>query len=80
MARVVKVSVPGGERDAVEVSFDIKREDWNEYELADGGRVRVRATVVKILRILDAEGKPALTPEGDPWLVVRHNTHVVASE
>lgn len=76
MAKKVKVRVGDQEVDAMDMDFEIKREDWNEYELADGGRVRVKTTVLKILRVLDADGKPAATPDGDPMLVVQHKSDI----
>ena len=80
MPRTIKVKIDNVEHDAIEVEFEIAREEWNEYKLLDGGRVRVKITVQKISRILDAQGKPAYVPDGDPHVVVRHNTQVVASE
>ncbi len=80
MPRIIKVKVGNVDRDAYEVDFEIGREEWNEYKLVDGGRVRVKTTVQKIARLLDAQGKPEFTPDGDPNVVVRHNTQVIASE
>jgi hypothetical protein len=79
MPRRIKVTLNGQEVDAVEVDFSVQSEQWNIYELADGGRVKVKVSVAKIFRVLDAQGKPALDPEGDPVLALRHNTQVVAS-
>ena len=80
MARPTQITVDGNLLDVVEHDFEIAREDWNEYRLLDGGRVRVRTTVAKIFRVLDSQGKPEYTPEGDPHLIVRHRTEVIASE
>jgi len=61
-----------------ELQFEIAREDWNEYKLLDGGRVRVKNTVARIFRVVDEEGNPQYNPDGDPELLVRHSSQVVA--
>jgi hypothetical protein len=78
MARIVKIRLGEQEVDAIELDFSIKREEWNEYELADGGRVRIKTSVAKIFRVLDSNGKPAFLPDGDPAVVVRHNSEISA--
>jgi hypothetical protein len=80
VAKIVKLPGPLGEISAIEQSFDVKREEWNEYKLRDGGSVRIKVVVQKILRILDADGKPAYTAEGDPNLIVRHSVELVTSD
>jgi hypothetical protein len=80
MAKVVKVRVGDQEYDAIEQDFEIAREDWNEYKLLDGGVIRLKTTVQKIFRVLDSGGKPVVTPEGDPHVIVRHKTDVVGSD
>lgn len=68
------------EYDAIELDFEIAKENWNEYKLLDGGIVRLKTTAQKIFRVLDQQGKPARAPDGDPFLVVRHATQVVSSD
>ena len=80
MPRKVQVKVDGRDVDAVEISFTIKREEWNEYELADGGRVRMRSAVHRILQVLDEDGKPARNPAGELMMVVQSQNAVVVSE
>jgi len=80
MAKVIKVTVGGEERAAVEVAFEIKKENWNEYELVDGGTVRIRLNVHRMLRVLDAAGQPARTPDGDPFVVIQSQNSVVVSD
>ena len=80
MARIVKVRVGDKELHAIEQQFEIGREEWNEYRLLDGGVIRVKASVQKIYRIVDAEGNPQMTPDGDPHVMVRHTAQIVASE
>jgi hypothetical protein len=74
------VNVNGEDREAVEVDFEIQKEVWNEYASADGGHVRMRTSVTRILRVLDAEGRPAKNPEGDPLLIVQSQNVVIASD
>jgi hypothetical protein len=85
MVRVLKIKVGSEEYDAIEKDFEITKEDWNEYRLLDGGKVRLKTSVakilrIKILRILDKDGNPAYTADGDPFLLVRHRTEVAGSE
>lgn len=80
MPKIVKIRLGDQEFDAIEMVFEIAKEEWNDYRLYDGGTVRVKTSVQKIFRIVDAEGKPQVTAEGDPFIFVRHNTQVVASE
>jgi len=79
MATVVKIKLGDREVDAREEQFEIKREDWNDYELADGGRIRVKTVVTKIFRVLDETGKPAVNADGEPFVVVRSTNQVTAS-
>ena len=80
MAKIIKVKAGEHEFDAIEVQFEIGQENWNEYKLLDGGVVRVKTSVGKIFRVVDSDGKPTVTPEGDPHVIVRHKTEVVASD
>ena len=70
----------GKDVEAIEVDFEVVREEWNEYKLLDGGTVRVKNTPVRISRILDHNGNPALTADGDPHLNVQHITYIVSRE
>ena len=73
-------NLPDGQQvKAQEAPFRLDREDWNEYHLDDGTVVRLKATVLKILRVLDENGNPARTMEGDPWIIVQHKTEVATS-
>lgn len=74
------IRIEGEAKDAIEVDFEIAREEWSEYLLVDGGRVRIKTTPLKIYRVLDEHGEPALTAEGDPFIYVRYNTQIVARD
>jgi len=78
MGRRTQIRVGSNVLDVDEQDFEIAREEWNEYKLLDGGTVRVKTTVARIFRVVDADGKPKRSPEGDPEIVVRHNTQIVA--
>ena len=81
MARIVKVKLADGrDVNAMEVAFDIRREDWNEYELSDGGRVRVKTVVQKILKVVDDEGRQVYDANGDPIMIARNSVVISASE
>jgi hypothetical protein len=67
MARMMKVKLGDGrDVNAIEVPFEIRREEWNDYELADGGRLRVKTVVHKILKVVDDSGKQFYDSNGDP--------------
>jgi hypothetical protein len=74
------IQLGGQEMEVLELDFNVRSEQWNEYDLLDGGRVRIKTTPLKIARVLDENGKPAYTPEGDPNIIVNHTTHVVCLE
>jgi hypothetical protein len=63
-----------------EEDFTIEKEDWNEYRLLDGGTIKVKTTVQRIFRVLDARGKPKIDADGDPEVLVRHSSQVVATD
>ena len=79
VAEVRKLNVNGTERDAIEVQFEIRREDWAEYEFVDGGTMRAKTTVKRIWQVIDEQGNHVRHPNGDRFLVVEHSTEVVTS-
>lgn len=58
--------------------FDTHHEDWNEYELEGGLRVRVRVIVTAIARARRQDGKLLKTEDGDPMVRVGHSVVVTA--
>ncbi len=81
MARRTRIQIANGEeRDAIELDFEIRKEEWDEYKLLDGGYVRLKTSALKMFRVLDTQGNPAYTPDGDPLIIVRHNTQIVSTE
>lgn len=80
MSTIKTITMPdGSQAKAQEVDFKLEHENWSIYNLPDGTVVRVKTTVLKILQVLDNDGKPARTVEGDPFLIVNHRTDVITS-
>lgn len=80
MSTIKTIPMPDGtQAKAQEVEFKLQHEDWSVYTLPDGTTVKLKTTVLKILQVLDSEGKPARTIEGDPLLIVNHRTDVITS-
>ena len=80
MAGIVKIKVGNEEVDAIEQQFNIQREEWNEYKLFDGGLVRLKTSIQRIFRVVDSDGNPTHNAQGDPNIVVRHRSDIVAAE
>ena len=74
-----KFGTEGKDYFLVEIAFDIRKEDWAEYDLADGGRIRLKSTVTRIAKVVDAEGKQLRGTDGRLAFAVRHNTQVISS-
>ncbi len=75
MSRKTKIRLPdGSERDALEMDFAVKKEEWNEYSLDDDTTVRLKTSAVRVFRLLDDDGEPSFTAEGEPELFVWQNT------
>jgi hypothetical protein len=80
MSTIKTIPLPDGSQvKAQEVEFKLQHEDWSVYTLPDGTTVKLKTTVLKILQVLDNDGKPARTVEGDPFLSVTHRTDVITS-
>ena len=80
MPHITRIQTSAGIRSGIEVDFEIAKEDWNDYRLADGGRVRLKLSACKIYRILDDKGKPARDVRGDPAFHVTYNVLIAGSE
>ena len=75
-----KQEIDGKEHEVREESFEIIRQDWSEFRLEGGVRLRVKPEVMKVFRALDDNGKPAYNAQGDPLLLVRAQISVTATE
>ncbi|MBU4448289.1 MAG: hypothetical protein KKD99_06860 [Proteobacteria bacterium] len=61
MERRSKLTYQGKEIETVEIDFKVVKEDWNEYELADGTKIRMKAVTSYINRaidVFDSDGNP----------------------
>ena len=75
MSGIITVRLPDGtERDALDMDFTVKNEEWNEYNLDDGTTVHLKTPAIRIFRLLDDDGEPSFTDEGEPELFVWQNT------
>lgn len=79
--RVVKqITMPDGSVvRGILTDFEIVKEDWNEYILEDGTKLRIKTVLVRALRLVDDEGQPRRTPDGDPEIFVNTSITVVAN-
>jgi hypothetical protein len=75
-----RLEIMGEEREVVELEFEAQKEPWYEYTLADGGRFKIKMIVQRVFQVLDADGKPARTPDGSPFLVVQSANQLVVQE
>ncbi|MHC1589605.1 MAG: hypothetical protein ACXQTQ_01410 [Candidatus Hecatellaceae archaeon] len=48
------------------LDFKTLKEDFNEYELEDGSRVKVKVVLADVKMAVDEEGRPKLNPDGNP--------------
>ncbi len=81
MATKRTINVNGQDLEVIDVAFDpVKAETWNEYALADGGRIRIKLSVNRVLQVLEPDGSHARTPENDRYLVVQSNNQLVIEE
>ena len=80
MDRIVELTIEGQPVKAIDIDFEIKTEPWSEYSLLDGGTVRVKTIVHRILWLLDGDGQKMYDAEGMPSLAVRHRAEVVSSQ
>ena len=70
----------GTEKKMVEVKWEALEEPWSEYKLEDGTFVRMKNVVLKVFRILDEEGNPGVTLDGEPAVLVRSTRVITAKD
>ena len=68
------VDYQGRKVEGTEVSFDIIRQNWNEYTLNDGTTIKLQTITTSIVRI-DGE----YSNQGDPIYVISTQNIVTAS-
>ncbi len=70
----MKVKFGEKEYDVREVSFEPSKESWCEYILAGGGVLKLRLVLLKVYELLDEKGNVLRQPNGDPVLMINHQT------
>ena len=81
MRRRTQIELQGQMFNVIEHEFEIAGpENWHEYRLLDGGRVKIKTVVTRIFTVVDTAGKVQRGPEGEPQMIVRHTQIVVASD
>jgi len=79
--KVREITFPDGQTHKVEeLTFETISEPWTEYKLSDGTILKMKIIGLKAFRVLYPDGKPAYNNEGDPFIIMRHNVQVSASE
>jgi len=70
----IKVQLPDGSyKNGMEISIDESLERWSEIKLSDGTILRVKQTVVQIIRIdgeFDQEGNPSYVVKSTPTIAI----------
>ena len=77
MAGIISIRMGDREVKAIERDFEVSKEEWNVYKLLDGGTVRIKTSAMKIFQVVDEDGSPQYTSEGDLLMVVRHKSDIV---
>jgi hypothetical protein len=80
--RQVTLTLPGNNSiTGLELDFEIGKEQWNEYNLLDGGRIRMKSTILRFIHIIDpATGQLKYLENGEPELFIQANNQVVVSK
>lgn len=71
MAKLKKVEWQGKKLDGLSMDFQPLNEQWSEYELENGGKVKVRVVLSEIVVVNDER-----TDTGDPLVLVKSATLV----
>lgn len=72
MERKVKIAHKGKEKDGIDLDFKTLKEEWNEYDLEDGSRIRLKSVISNIVKVPNE-----FDEEGNPVYVVR-STNILA--
>jgi len=52
----------------------IRREEWSEYRLLSGGRLRLKTVRQKMVQVLHENGQPLMDEHGESGMFVKHNS------
>jgi hypothetical protein len=77
--RIRELDIPDGRTlPVVEVDFEVVREEWNEYTLSDGTKLRVKNVVTRIIVQVDENGEVVYNENGEPNVVINGKNNLVA--
>lgn len=71
----IKIPLFGHEVEVVEVPISKSTEGFNDYELGDGSKIRLKVVATSILRLVGQ-----FTPDGDPIYLVKNGQVVTVIE
>ena len=74
----MKITVNGQETEGKEVDFEIAREEWNAYKLLDGGTIRIKTVVSRIIQAFSEDGQPIRNRDGTLQYVIMSQNIIVA--
>jgi hypothetical protein len=70
----IRIELPNGVvKEGIDVPVDESNERWTEMKLKDGAAIRVKLSVIQVLRVndeFDPEGNPLYVVKGAPMLSV----------
>ncbi len=76
--KIRKMELPGNQNLTVtEVDFQVIREDWDEYRLSDGTKLRVKNVMMRVFMEVDDQGNIKYNEYGEPNVIVVGNQTVV---
>ena len=76
-----EVTLPDGSSvNVIESDFQAIKELWNEYELPDGTKLRVKNIVMKVFRVVDKDGNQLYDATGDPQVIINGTLAVTTKE
>ena len=69
-----EMELPGQPKiSVVEVEFETVKEDWNEYALADGTKLRVKNVLTRVFMQVDEHGAVIYNEHGEPNVIITGN-------
>jgi hypothetical protein len=71
----MKVPYQGRQVDAESVDFMTRKEDFNEYQLADGKIIKIKMVVTRIVKLVGE-----VTPDGSPVYLIQSQNVVAPIE
>ncbi len=69
-----EMDLPGNQKISVtEVDFDVVKEDWAEYLLSDGTKLRVKNVLMRAFMQVDEAGNIIYNENGEPNVIIVGN-------